>query len=65
MLENLHNGPFGKSEVFWQLLGTHLRVVASDNSELICKYLCGYTLLFFTIFLLFLMYSLIFMNMQI
>ena len=32
------------------------------NSQLSCKYLCGYTLLFFYDFL---MYSLIFMNMQI
>ena len=33
-----------------------------NNSQLSCKYLCGYTFLFFYDFL---MYSLIFMNMKI
>ena len=60
MLENLLNGQFGKSSVIWHYLVP--RVVAYNNSQLSCKYLCGYTFLFFHGFL---MYSLIFMNMQI
>ena len=60
MLENLLNGQFGKSAVIWHHLVP--RVVALNNSQLSCKYLCGYTFLFFYDFL---MYSLIFMNMQI
>ena len=60
MLENLLNGQFGKSAVIWHYLVP--RVVAYNNSQLSCKYLCGYTFLFFYDFL---MYSLIFMNMQI
>ena len=48
MLENLLNGQFGKSAVLWHYMVP--RVVAENNSQLSCKYLCGYTLLFFTIF---------------
>ena len=42
MLENLLNGQFGKSAVIWHYLVP--RVVALSNSQLSCKYLCGYTL---------------------
>ena len=45
MLENLYNGQFGESAVLWHYLLP--RVVAYNNSQLRCKYLCGYTLLFF------------------
>ena len=47
MLENLFNGQFGKSAVIWHYLV--LRVAVLNNSQLSCNYLCGYTLLFFTI----------------
>ena len=60
MLENLLNGQFGKIAVIGHYLVP--RVVAKNNSQLSCKYLCGYIYLFFNDFL---MYSLIFMNMQI
>ena len=60
MLENLLNGQFGKSAVIWHYLVP--RVVALNNSQLSCKYLCRYI---FLLFYDFLMYSLIFMNMQI
>ena len=60
MLENLLNGQPDKSAALWHYLVP--RVVVSNNLQLSCKYLCGYTLLFFYDFL---MYSLIFMNMQI
>ena len=60
MLENLYNGQFGKSAMLWHYLEP--RVIALNNSRLRCKYLCGYTPLFCYDFL---MYSLIFMNMQI
>ena len=42
MLENLSNGQFGKSAVLWHYLLP--RVVAYNNSQLRCKYLCWYTL---------------------
>ena len=60
MLENLLNKQFGKSAVLWRYLVP--RVVVLSNSQLSCTYFCGYTLLFS--FYDFLMYSLIFMNMQ-
>ena len=47
MLENLLNGQFGKSAVIWHYLVP--RVVALNNLQLICKYLCGYTFSFFMI----------------
>ena len=47
-----------------QCFGDYLvaRMIALNNSEVRFKYLCGYNPLLFTIFL---MYSLIFMNMDI
>ena len=56
MLENLHNGQFRKSAVLWHFWVP--RVVVKNNLQLRCKYLCGYTLLFFTIEILFLSYLL-------
>ena len=50
MLENLLNGQFGKSALIWHYLVP--RVVSKNNSQLRCKYLCGYTF-----FYDFLMYS--------
>ena len=45
MLENVLNGQFDKSAALWHYLVP--RVVAKNNSQLSCKYLCWYTLLFF------------------
>ena len=58
-VENLLNGQFDKSVVLWRYLVP--RVVVYNNSQLYCKYSYGYTILFFYDFL---MYSVIFMSMQ-